>query len=447
MSTNAELLAFQEQYESSARTYPRNLPIAIRSAHGSYVRDMDGKSYLDFLSGAGVLALGHCHPDIVEAIRTQAGVFGHGLDIATPVRTEFMRRLLDRLPETMREDTKVHMCGPTGADAVEAAIKLCKAATGRHEVVAFQGSYHGCSAGAMAVTSLVSMKQEVNGHHLPGVHFMPFSYCNRCPLKLSPENCDTNCVAMIESALGDSHSGFTQPAAVIVELVQGEGGSIPARPDFVRRLRAATQSAGVPLIVDEIQTGGGRTGTWFAFEQYGIEPDVVLLSKALGGGLPVSVMLYRASLDTWPAGTHIGTFRGNQLAFAAGVALQRTFDRDKILENVRSRSQQAFSALRPLTHRLECVAEVRGLGLMIGVELANTGFVSGGELARAVQRECLRSGLIVELGGRDDCVIRLLPPLNIADFEMTRALEILTNSLSICNAAALSSRSEALVDA
>ncbi|ANP53490.1 diaminobutyrate-2-oxoglutarate transaminase [Streptomyces griseochromogenes] len=428
MHGNTELLQFQEHHESSARTYPRNLPLAIQRAFGSHVLDMEGTSYIDFLSGAGVLALGHGHPRVLDAIREQLDLLTHGLDIPTPVKAEFTRRHLQMLPPGMRDRMRVHFCGPTGADAVEAAVKLCKTATGRSDVVAYQGGYHGCTAGAMALTSLVAPKRQV-ANLMPGVHFMPYSYCAQCPLRLSPDSCDVNCVALLESALSDSHAGFTTPAAVILELVQGEGGSIPAHPEFVRRVREATRAAGVPLVVDEIQTGAGRTGTWFAFEQYGIEPDVILLSKAIGGGLPVSLMLYDQALDVWEPGSHIGTFRGNQLAFAAGLAVLDVFEKEDVLANVRARSAQAFAALTPLETELPTVLQVRGKGLMIGVELAGTPAVDAGELAREVQRVCFEGGLLIERGGRDDRVLRLLPPLNISEETFARGLDILATAV------------------
>ncbi|MEU8779897.1 diaminobutyrate--2-oxoglutarate transaminase family protein [Streptomyces sp. NPDC048606] len=428
MHGNAELLEFQERHESNARTYPRNLPLAIRRASGSHVLDMEGKSYIDFLSGAGVLALGHGHPQVLDAIVEQLPLLTHGLDIPTPVKAEFTRRHLEMLPEGMRDRMRMHFCGPTGADAVEAAVKLCKTATGRSEVIAYQGGYHGCTAGAMALTSLVAPKRRI-GNLMPGVHFMPYSYCAQCPLKLSSDTCDVNCVAMLESSLEDSHAGFTTPAAVIVELVQGEGGSVPAHPEFVRRLREATRAAGVPLIVDEIQTGAGRTGTWFAFEQYGIEPDVILLSKAVGGGLPVSLMIYDEALDVWEPGSHIGTFRGNQLAFAAGLAVMDVFEKEDVLANVRERSAQAFAALAPLAEELPSVLDVRGKGLMIGVELAGTHEVSAADLAREIQQACFDAGLLIERGGRDDRVLRLLPPLNIAEETFARGLYILATAI------------------
>ncbi|MDH6125737.1 diaminobutyrate--2-oxoglutarate transaminase family protein [Kitasatospora sp. GP82] len=426
---SAEFLARQQQYESNARSYPRRLPIAIAEASGSLIRDMDGNVFIDFLAGAGVLSLGHNHPELVAAVTAQLGVLTHGLDFPTPVKEAFVEAQLSMLPKGMRDRTKIHFCGPTGANAVDAALKLCKTATGRGEVISFQGGFHGSSHAAMALTGLVSQKQPIlNG--VPGVHFFPYSYCTRCPLGLAPDTCATNCVEYLERTLGDGNGGVQLPAAVVIEMVQGEGGIIPARTDFVRRVRALTSELDIPLVVDEVQTGCGRTGTWFAFEEHGIEPDVIIASKALSGiGTPVALIMYDAKLDTWAPGAHTGTFRGNQLAFAAGVEAVRIVRRDDILGNVARRGEQVADRLKALLEN-PWVAEVRGRGLMWGIEFADpTNGDPAGRLASAVQSAALRRGLIVEVGGRQDCVVRLMPPLNVSADTVDTACTILLNAI------------------
>jgi diaminobutyrate-2-oxoglutarate transaminase len=423
---SSELLARQAERESSARTYPRRLPIAIARAAGSYVQDLDGNIFIDFLNGAGTLPLGHSHPELLAAIQEQLPVFQHGLDFPTPIRDEFVSLQLSMLPEPMRSRTKIGFCGPTGANAVEAALKLCKTATGRSEIVAFQGAYHGGSHGAMAVSGLVSQKERVAGQ-MPGVHFFPFPYALRNPLGGPAEDLGLRCAQYLERALRDPLAGIPLPAAVILEPIQGEGGVIPAPADFLREVRRITRELGIPLIVDEIQCGCGRSGSWFAFEQAGIEPDVIIASKALGGqGMPVAIILYDESLDAWDAGAHTGTFRGNQLAFAAGIAAVRIIERDGILEHVAEMGRFALAELKELSSRHRIVADARGGGLMLGFELADpeTGEPCG-EVARAVQQGALRRGLIVELGGRDDAVVRLLPPLNVSRRTLEQALGIL----------------------
>jgi diaminobutyrate-2-oxoglutarate transaminase len=419
----------QGQRESNARTYPRHLPIAIAEAAGSFVRDVDGNVFIDFLTGAGVLSLGHNPPELVRVVTEQLSRHTHGLDFPTPAKDAFVEAQFSMLPVGMRDRMRIHFCGPTGANAVDAALKLCKTATGRGDIVSFQGGFHGSSHAAMAVTGLVEQKSPVpNG--VPGVHFFPFSYCERCPLDLSPDTCTTNCIGFAEHALTDSNGGVPLPAAVILELLQGEGGVVPATRDFVQRLRALTRDLDIPLVVDEVQTGCGRTGTWFAFEQYGIEPDVIVASKALSGiGEPVAIILYDKRLDTWEPGAHTGTFRGNQLAFAAGAEAIRIIRRDGVLQNVRDRSRQIDRLLAPLQD-LPWVREVRGMGLMWGVELADpaTGRPAG-RLARAVQSRALQRGLILECGGREDCVVRMLPALNVTADVVDTACAILVDVL------------------
>ncbi|MDD7939424.1 diaminobutyrate--2-oxoglutarate transaminase family protein [Actinomycetospora lutea] len=424
-----ELLARQRERESNARAYPRHFPFAVAEGAGSWVRDVDGNVFLDFLSGAGVLSLGHNHPELVAAAVEQMGTFTHGLDMATPAKDAFTEAQLAMLPAGMRDRMRIQFCGPTGANAVDAAIKLCKTATGRGDIVSFQGGFHGSTHAAMAMTGLVAQKRPIqNG--MPGVQFFPFSSCSRCPLALDPASCQTNCVALLERALNDANGGVALPAAVIMELVQGEGGVIPARREFVQRVRALTRELGVPLIVDEVQTGCGRTGTWWAFEQYGIEPDVVVASKALSGmGQPVAIIMYDESLDVWAPGAHSGTFRGNQLAFAAGVETIRIVERDDVLANVRERSAQVFARLAELAAD-PAVVEVRGLGLMLGIELAPPADGrSVTALAQDVQARALRAGLIVELGGRDDCVVRMLPPLTVTAEQIDLACSILVDAV------------------
>jgi diaminobutyrate-2-oxoglutarate transaminase len=425
------LLERQAERESNARTYPRRLPIAIGRGQGSYVEDVDGNVFIDFLTGAGVLALGHNHPEVVEAVERQLRILCHGLDFPTELKDEFVSLQLSLLPEGMRDEMKMQFCGPAGANAVDAALKLCKTATGRSEVAAFHGAFHGSTHSAMAVTGLVSQKAPV-ANHMHGVHFFPFPYPYRSALPLTNGvSAGEACLHYFESVLTDPNGGVPLPAAVIMEVVQAEGGVVPGPTEFVRGVRRVTEELDVPLIVDEIQTGCGRTGTWFAFEQHGIVPDVVLASKALGGiGMPIAVVFYNKRLDVWKPGAHTATFRGNQLAFAAGVAAARIIQRDRVLENVREQGAYALERLLDFESRYDFIGEVRGVGLMIGMEVIDplTG-VGDTQLALAIQRASLERGLILELGGRGDCVVRLLPPLNVTRETLDQALDILEMSV------------------
>jgi diaminobutyrate-2-oxoglutarate transaminase len=429
MTSNRDLLARQAERESNARTYPRGLPLAIDRAAGAELWDVDGRRYLDFFGGAGTMALGHGHPRVVEAAKAQLGRLVHGLDLPTPARDALVTELLGTLPPGLRGRMKVHVCAPTGSDAVEAALKLCKRATGRAGIVAFSGGYHGTGAGALAVSSNNVLKARLPAL-MPEVHFSPYAFCRRCPLKLEPPACRTACASAFETLLEDDHSGVPRPAAAILEPVQGEGGTVVPTSDFLRRVRAATASASVPLIVDEIQSGLGRTGRWWAFEHFDLLPDVILTSKALGGiGLPIAAILYRAELDVWEPGTHIGTFRGHQLAFAAGATALRVMRDEGVIENAEARGQELLAGLRAL--RSPALGEVRGLGLMLGFDLVHpeTGAPLGA-LAQAVRAACFARGLLVELGGRDDATVRLLPPLIITTAQVREALGTLAAALA-----------------
>ena len=424
------LLERQAERESNARTYPRRLPIGIARAEGSYVEDVDGNVFIDFLTGAGTLALGHNHPEVVEAVERQLRTLCHGLDFPTELKDEFVSLQLSLLPEGMRDEMKIQFCGPAGANAVDAALKLCKTATGRGDVIAFQGAFHGSTHSAMAVTGLVSQKTPVT-NYMHGVHFFPYPYAYRSPIPFGEGSAGDACLQYFESVLTDPNGGVPLPAAVIMEIVQAEGGVIPASTEFVQGVRRVTDELDVPLVVDEIQTGCGRTGTWFSFEQHGITPDVVLASKALGGiGMPIAVVFYNKRLDVWGPGAHTGTFRGFQPAFAAGIAAAKIIQRDAILDNVREQGAYALARFAELQAVYECIGDVRGLGLMLGMEIVDpdTGDPDSA-LALAIQRAALENGLILELGGRGDSVVRILPPLNVSRETLDEALDILGTAI------------------
>jgi diaminobutyrate-2-oxoglutarate transaminase len=323
-NTNQFYLDRQNQTESNARTYPRKFPIAIKKAKGSVVTDVEGNTYLDFLCGAGTLALGHNDSEItqtmIDLLQSEAPL--HSLDLTTPVKDTFVHTLLSLLPEELRQHGKLQFCSPSGTDAVDAAIKLCKTATGRSSVVAFGGGYHGMGHGALALTGNLNAKNNVNGL-MSDVHFFPYPYSYRCPFGLGGEaGVDAAC-AYFERTLKDPESGITRPAAVIIEPIQGEGGVIPAPVKFLQTVRRVTEELDIPMIVDEIQCGVGRSGKFFAFEYADITPDVILTSKAIGGSQPMAVVIYHEKLDAWQPGAHAGTFRGNQIAMAAGTVVMK----------------------------------------------------------------------------------------------------------------------------
>ncbi|MFD3551505.1 diaminobutyrate--2-oxoglutarate transaminase family protein [Streptomyces goshikiensis] len=417
------ILRRQAQRESAARTYARSLPIVPVRARGLTIEGADGRRYLDCLSGAGTLALGHNHPVVLEAIRgvLDSGAPLHVLDLATPVKDAFTSELFANLPAGLADDARIQFCGPAGTDAVEAALKLVRTATGRSGLLAFTGAYHGMTAGALDASGGAP---EVRVTRLP----YPRDY--RCPFGVGGAEGARLAARWTESLLDDPKGGVQPPAAMIVEPVQGEGGVIPSPDAWLRRMREITAARGIPLIADEVQTGVGRTGAFWGVDHAGVVPDVMVLSKAIGGSLPLAVIVYRAELDVWAPGAHAGTFRGNQLAMAAGTATLAYVRENGLAERAATLGGRMLAALRGLIPAHPCVGDVRGRGLMIGVELIDpdTGAAAPG-LAAAVRQECLDRGLIVELGGRHSSVVRLLPPLTVTDEQATAVLDRLADAI------------------
>ncbi|MFF4320801.1 diaminobutyrate--2-oxoglutarate transaminase family protein [Streptomyces sp. NPDC001568] len=417
------ILRRQAMRESAARTYARSLPIVPVRARGLTIEGADGRRYLDCLSGAGTLALGHNHPVVLEAIRgvLDSGAPLHVLDLATPVKDAFTTELFTNLPPELAADARVQFCGPAGTDAVEAALKLVRAATGRSGLLTFTGAYHGMTAGAL----------DASGHATDvRVTRLPYPQDYRCPLGIGGAEGARVAAHWTENLLDDPKGGVPAPAGMIVEPVQGEGGVHPAPDDWLRRMREITAARGIPLIADEVQTGVGRTGAFWGVDHAGVVPDVMVLSKAIGGSLPLAVIVYRAELDVWAPGAHAGTFRGNQLAMAAGTATLAHVRRNGLAERAAVLGARMLTALRGLAADQACVGDVRGRGLMIGIELVDpeTG-AAAPDLAAAVRQACLDRGLIVELGGRHSSVVRLLPPLTLTDEQATAVLDRLADAV------------------
>jgi diaminobutyrate-2-oxoglutarate transaminase len=411
----------QARRESNARTYPRGLPIVIRSGRGAWVKDVDGRTYIDCLAGAGALALGHNHPEVVAALRRALDDEApmQTLDLPTPLKDRFTEELFASLPAEFASDYKIQFCGPSGSDAVEAALKLVKTATGKRGILAFQGAYHGMTLGSLSVSSDSGPRRAIAGLSSE-THFLPFPLDKDCPFGLGGAAGAAMGVRYIQSLFADQKSGASSMAAMIVEPVQGEGGVNPAPDSWLREIRRLTHQHGVPLIFDEVQTGLGRTGRLYAFQHAGVTPDVLVLSKAIGGGLPLAVVLYRRDLDIWAPGAHAGTFRGAQLSFASGAAAIRFVREQGLAEHADAMGARLRASLEEAVSSSGLPAEVRGRGLMLGVAISQDSDtrLANGELARLVQRECLDRGLIVELGGRRSAVIRFLPPLIISANEV-----------------------------
>lgn len=423
-----EYLQCQSAQESSMVSYPKGMPMAIERAKGATIEDVDGNLYVDFFGGAGVMNVGHSNPAVVDAAVKQLSELTHALDFPTPSRRRLVEKLVPLLP---KELSRVSFGGPTGSDAVESAVKLAKYVTKRHPVIAFEGSYHGMTAGALSLTSGRYFREPFLPL-LPEVHFVPYAYCYRCPFNKVQESCGLECAEYLNHVIDDPHSGVGRPAAVIVEPIQGEGGSIVPPEKFIPRVREICDRHEVVMIADEVQAGFCRTGKMFSFEHTQTVPDVVTMSKALGGiGLPISGIAYREKFNTLPAGQHIGTFRGNVTAYAAGAAALEFMVATDLAGHASGLGERMLLSLKELEKESEIVGEVRGKGLMLGVEFVRDKGTKepAPEWARRVRSACHRRGLLIEIGGHFNNVARFLPPLVLTNDLAERGLQVFRDAV------------------
>ena len=438
---NAHYLSRQQKLESNVRSYPRKLPLAIASASGVWVTDVEGRSYLDCLAGAGTLALGHNHKDIIDSLRhfLESGLPMHTLDLTTPLKDAFSEAVLTLLPKR-GEEYCLQFCGPSGADAVEAAIKLAKTATGRSGIISFSGGYHGMTHGALSATGNTAPKEAVQGL-MPGVQFMPYPHEYRCPLGIGGEAGVQALSHYFSRFIEDIESGVCRPAAVILEAVQGEGGVNPAPTSWLRTVRDVTRRHGILLIADEVQCGFARTGQMFAYESADIEPDIIVMSKAVGGGLPMALLGIRRDIDAWQPGNHAGTFRGNQMAMATGLATLGILSQPGFCADVAARGEMLKQHLVSIADEYPALAQIRGRGLMLGIEIVDERqeanhlgcFPGDASLAAAIQQHCFRLGLLLERGGRSGNIVRFLPPLIINQEECLIAVERFRSAVRIAH--------------
>ncbi len=340
-----------------------------------------------------------------------------GLDLFTVPKRKFLEAFQTHILIPRGLDYKVQFCGPTGANSIEAALKLARMATGRTNVVSFTGGWHGMTTGCLAVTGNQEHRAEAG---------VPLPFVVRCPYPVGPFAV-TNGLELLQSWFRDSSSGVELPAAIILETVQAEGGIFVAPTEWLKSLRQLCDDFGILLIVDDVQAGCGRTGSFFSFERAGIVPDIVCLSKSIGGyGLPMSLVLMRRSLDCWKPGQHTGTFRGNQLAFVAATAALQLWKDNSFIDQIDELSQMVENFLRQRIGSINSAIEIRGLGLIWGVDLSKVG---SSELAKSVSRRCFEHGLIIERCGRDDSTLKILPPLNIAKEHLLEGLDILAEAI------------------
>jgi 4-aminobutyrate aminotransferase len=415
----------QQPINSISPVWYRYTDIVAERAEGSYVYDADGKEYLDFTSGIGVTNTGHCHPDVVRAVQEQAGKLLHGQ--ANIVFHRPLLTLVEELRSILPPELDGVFFSNSGAEAVEGAVKLARMATGRPNVVVFQGSFHGRTVGTMSLTTSKTIYRAGYQPLMPGVFVAPYPYVYR--YGWGPEKTSDWCLEELRHLL-ITQTAPQETAAVLIEPVLGEGGYVVPPVDFLRGVRQICDEHGILLICDEIQSGFGRTGRWFAFEHFGVTPDIVTLAKGLASGLPLSGVVARMDLmKKWTPGSHGGTYGGNAVACAAAVATIRVIREQGLLENAQARGGQLTTGLAHLQETYPVVGDLRGLGLMIGVEFTDPDGRPDKETAKAVIHACLERNLLLLTCGPWDNTIRFIPPLVVASEQIDRALEVFEESL------------------
>ncbi len=410
---------------SLAEDWP-NLPIV--RGEGTLVYGLDGRRYLDFVSGMAACNLGHRHPRVVAAAKAQLDLLIHG-PIGVVVY-EPLLRLSHEMARIMPGSIGSFFWGNTGTEAVEGSLKLARHATGRPAIVAFIGGFHGRSLGSASITASNSKYRHRQGPFLPSVYHAPYPYCFRCRHRSGSGCCDDPFIGL--ERLFDHLVPPDEVAAVIVEPILGEGGYVVPPADFLPRLRALCDAHGILLIFDEIQTGFGRTGEMFAAQLFGVTPDILVLSKAIASGFPLSAVAASPDLmRRWPAGSHGTTFGGNPVACAAALATLQVFDEEGVLDNARARGKQAMDRLASVSAGSPFVGDLRGKGLMIGLEFVDPrqGGAPGGAFVRRVLEACLEQGLLLYPAGREGHVLRFIPPLTVTRDELEEGLDILTAAI------------------
>lgn len=403
-----------EEIESEVQSYARNFPRLFDKAQGEHIYDEEGNQYLDFLSGAGSLNYGHNNPKFKQALLDyiERDGISHSLDLHTEAKRRFLEAFDEKILKPRNLEYMVMFTGPTGTNAVEAALKAARNYTGRTNIISFTNGFHGVSMGSLACTG--------NSHHR-GASGLTLSGSSRMPYDgYMGDAVDT--IEYLDKVLSDSSSGIDKPAAAIVETVQGEGGINVCSTEWLQNLSAVCKKHGMLLIVDDIQAGNGRTGTFFSFEPAGIEPDIVTLSKSISGyGLPLALVLIRPQFDQWKPGEHNGTFRGNNMAFVTAKAtIDEYWSDDRFEKDIRRKGAYIETRLDAIVAKYgEGNFTSRGRGMFQGINCVN------GDIASQITHAAYQQGLIIETSGADDQVIKLLCPLIISDKNLTRGIDII----------------------
>ncbi|MBG6131457.1 diaminobutyrate-2-oxoglutarate transaminase [Aquimarina sp. EL_43] len=425
------LLDLQKDIESSVVSYPRSMPIAIKRAKGSIIEDVDGNQFIDFFSGCGVLNVGHSNDFVLEYVKKQQSELIHALDFPTENKLLLIQKIINHLPKNIREEFKVSFGGPTGSDAVEAAIKLAKIKTGRDGIIAFTGGYHGMTSGALAVTSDTFFRNNLTSL-MPNVHFAPYNYPYR---STSNNKNEIDGIAYFKNILTNGHSGISKPAAILIEPIQGEGGNIVPEDGYLEELVRVAHENDVLVIFDEIQSGFFRTGSFLEFMNTSAIPDIITFSKGFGGiGFPISGLIYKKEVEAWGPAAHIGTFRGNQVSIAAARGAFDFIEANNIEEHTILIGSYLLEKLQELEKENPFIGEVRGRGMMIGVEFVKDkkNKEPFPEFVKKFRPQCFQRGLLFEVGGHYNNVLRLVPPLVTTYNIVDAAIVIMKEAIAVC---------------
>ncbi len=427
-----KLLERQKKVDSNVLVYPYQVPLAPEKGLGATVMDADQNYYIDFSGGVGVLNVGHSNREVVKAIKSQAEKLTHALDFPGLPRVRLSEKLVEIAPGEMKKECKVFLCGPTGADAVEAAVKLGKFHSQRPGVISFEGGWHGVTGAGLAATGKKGSKERFLPL-MPEVYFVPFAYCYRCAFGLSYPACDLQCAKYLEHVLQDPGSGATSPGSILIEPIQGEGGIVVPPDGYLQEVRRIATQYGLILIMDEIQTGFARTGKMFCCENWGVTPDIMTVSKTMGGGLPLAAVMIKKRIDTWPAGAHVGTFRGNLLSCAAGLAAVDFIEENNLIARANDLGRKAMDRLKKIAQRSRFIGDLRGRGLYIGAEFVKDkkSKEPAPDILKTLQERCFQKGLILWKGGRWNNVARFLPALVITEALFMQGLDIFETELKI----------------
>ncbi len=407
-----------ESYESEVRSYCRHFPTVFTKAKGANFYDENGRKYIDFFCGAGAVNYGHNNPEIKQKLIDYLMSDGimHALDMYTVPKREFIETFEEKVLKPRGLNYKIQFPGPTGTNANEAALKLVRKFTGRQNVFAFMGAFHGMTLGSLSLTTDKGSRKGA-GVPLENVTFIPAPY-------MFPE---LDVIAYMQRLLDDDHSGIEKPAAVFLETIQAEGGIRVFTVDFLKKLREFCTKNDILMVVDDVQVGCCRSGTFFSFERAGIQPDIVTMSKSIGGyGLPLALTLINPAIDVWTPGEHNGTFRGNQLAFVAAKGGIEYMLSHKVEEQVQKKSAVIKNYLEQEVLPLDSRLELRGMGMIWGIEFEKIPVVG---LADRVIEQCFANGLIIEGAGRKNSVVKLMPPLVISEEELTEGMTIIKKSV------------------